>query len=196
MHEARPNAQPLSAINPPLDGSGSLEGWEAAGRLDIGNTWATMHRVSTLQRLWYGTSQTHCYLRLDLLPGAKPGIDCPPELHLIWFYPDRPGHNSPIPLSQLPERAPLNYLYRHHLNINLIEQSLRFEEAKAEFLWQPRISRTRLAIDRCIEIAIPWSDLRVQSGWSLNLVVLLARSQQFQSILPEDQMLEILVPSL
>jgi alpha-amylase/alpha-mannosidase (GH57 family) len=196
MHEARPNAQPLSAIHPPLDGSGSMTGWESAGRLDIGNTWATMHRVSTLQRLWYGTNASHCYLRLDLLPGAKPGIDCPPELHLIWFYPDRPGHNSPIPLSQLPQRPPLNYLYRHHLNIHLLERSIRFQEAKSELLWHPRISHTQIAIDRCIEIAIPWSDLRVQSGWSLNLIVLLARSQQFQSVLPEDQMLEILVPSL
>ena len=96
----------------------------------------------------------------------------------------------------MPQRPPLNYLYRHHLNIHLLERSIRFQEAKSELLWHPRISHTHIAIDRCIEIAIPWSDLRVQSGWSLNLIILLARSQQFQSVLPEDQMLEILVPSL
>lgn len=197
-HEARTNAQPLSPIAPPLDGSGSLQGWEAAGRLEIGGTWATMHRVSTIQRLWYGTSQTHCYLRLDLLPGAKPGIDCPPELHLIWFYPDCPGYNSPIPLAQLPQRPPLNYLYRHHLEIHLLERSLRFQEAIPDLQWQGLVSQAKIAIDRCIEIAIPWLDLGIQfdrgTPVTLNLILVLARSQQFQSVLPEDQMLEISLP--
>ena len=194
MHQARPNALPLHPLCPPLDGSGSPQGWEGAGRLEIGGTWGTMHRVSTIHRLLYGTSTSHLYLRLDLLPGATPGIDCPPELHLAWFYPDRPGHNSPIPLEQIPQRSPLNYLYRHHLTIHLLHKSLRFQEAKPQFLWQPRITHAQLAIDRSIELAIPWGDLRVEPGWDMRLILLLARSEQFQSVLLEDQMLPIQVP--
>ncbi|MEB3161745.1 MAG: glycoside hydrolase [Prochlorothrix sp.] len=186
--------QPQNFIHPIIDGRRDDNNWDAAGRLELGGSWGTMHRASAIQRLWYGVDQNYLYLRLDVLAGVKPGIDCPPELHLFCFYPDRTGHNSPIPLANLPNQAPLNYLYRHHLKIHLLYQSVRFLEAVEYSLWQPRISYAKVAVDECIELAVPWRDLEVGADWSLSLVLVLARNGQFQNYLPEDQLLTLRVP--
>lgn len=186
--------QPHNFIHPIIDGRRDDHNWDEAGRLELGGSWGTMHRASAIQRLWYGVDQSYLYLRLDVLAGVKPGIDCPPELNLFCFYPDRTGHNSPISLANLPNQAPLNYLYRHHLKVHLLYQSVRFLEAVEYSLWEPRISYAKVAVDECIELAVPWRDLGVGTDWSLSLVLVLARNGQFQNYLPEDQLLTLRVP--
>jgi alpha-amylase/alpha-mannosidase (GH57 family) len=186
--------QPESLIHPKIDGEGRVEDWSQAGRIELGGAWGTMHRASAIQRLWYGVDHDHFYLRLDLLAGAKPGIDCPPELHLFWFYPDRTGYNSPMPLSNVPSHSPLNYLYHHHLKIHLLRPLLGFHEAMEYSRWQACVTHAKVAIDQCIEVAMPWSDLGVGSEWSLALIVVLAKNGQFQNYLPEDRLVTLQVP--
>lgn len=187
--------QPQNFIHPVIDGRRDDHNWDEAGRIELGGSWGTMHRASAIQRLWYGVDHHYFYLRLDVLAGVKPGIDCPPELHLFFFYPDRTGHNSPIPLANVPPTPPLNYLYRHHLKVHLLYQSVRFLEAVEYSLWQPRLSYAQVAVDECIELAIPWGDLEVGSDWMVSLTVVLARNGQFQNYLPEEQLLTLRVPT-
>lgn len=71
---------------------------------------------------------------------------------------------------------------------------MRFLEAVEYSLWQPRISYAKVAVDECIELAVPWRDLEVGADWSLSLVLVLARNGQFQNYLPEDQLLTLRVP--
>ncbi len=185
---------PQSFIHPFIDGRGDEQDWAKAGRIEIGGARGTMHRSSDVQRLWYGVDHLNFYLRLDFKAGAEPGSDFPPELNLLWFYPNQTMHNSPIPLVDLPNEVPLNYLFHHHLGINLLTQTLWFQEAGEGLHWQSRMSRAQLGFDTCLELAIPWADLQIQPDWSLQLVLVLSDSGHYRSYLPEKALVPIGVP--
>ncbi len=154
-----------------------------------------MHQSSAIQRLWYGVDHLNLYLRIDFKSGAKPGVDFPPELHLLWFYPNRPGLISPAPLAELPDQPPLNYLFRHHLGVNLLTQSVWFQEAAELYQWHSRPNRARVAFNSCLEIAIPWADLSaIEPDWSLQLAVILADEGRYCTYLPEDSLILVDVP--
>ncbi len=153
-----------------------------------------MHRSSAIQRLWYGVDHLNFYLRLDFQAGVKPGVDFPPELNLLWFYPGRTMHNSPIPLVDLPAEAPLNYHYHHHLGINLMTQTLWLQEAGEEWRWHSRATRAQVGLDHCLELAIPWADLQTQPDWSLQMVLVLSDGGRYRAYVPEDAMVTIGVP--
>jgi hypothetical protein len=153
-----------------------------------------MHRSSAIQRLWYGVDHLNFYLRLDFKLGSKPGVDTPPELNLLWFYPDRPLRSSPIPLSELPDQAPLSYQFHHHLGINLLTQTVWFQEAVDGWHWHPRISRAQTGLDTCLEVAVPWADLPVEPDWSLRLLLVLSDGGRYHSAVPENRLVAINAP--
>jgi alpha-amylase/alpha-mannosidase (GH57 family) len=186
---------PLSYIHPLIDGRGDQQDWSLAGRIEIGGARGTMHRSSPIQRLWYGVDHRNLYLRIDFQTGTRPGVDFPAELHLLWFYPDRLVPISPAPIAELPDQPPLNYLFHHHLGINLLNQSHWFQEADEFCQWHSCLSRAQVAMDTCLEIAAPWTDLqRVEPDWSLRLVLILAEEGRYASYLPEKSLIPLNVP--
>lgn len=193
-HEARGDCRPQSFIHPVINGTGDEQDWDKAGRIEIGGARGTMHNSSAIQRLWYGFDHLNFYLRLDFKAGVRPGQDLPPELNLLWFFPNRTMHNSPIPLAEAPDIAPINYLYHHHLEINLLTQSVQFHEAAEHYQWLPRSSRTQAAMDSCLEIAVPWADLQVPPDYALQLVLVLSDEGRYHSYLPETTLIPIEVP--
>jgi alpha-amylase/alpha-mannosidase (GH57 family) len=193
-HVARLDHKPQGFIHPVIDGRGDEQDWEKAGRIEIGGARGTMHRSSPMQLLWYGVDHLNFYLRLDFQTGMKPGQDCPPELHLLWFYPERSLQNSPAPLTNLPDHPPVNYFYRHHLGIHLPTQSVWFQEATDHHQWQAQSTRAQVGLDRCLEIAVPWADLRIEPDWPLRLMLVLAESGQFREYLPEHTLVPIEMP--
>lgn len=194
IHEARGDHRPESFIHPTIDGIGDEQDWDKAGRIEIGGARGTMHQSTTIQRLWYGVDHLNFYLRLDFKTGILPGKGCPPELNLLWFYPDRQMQNSPIPLRNLPDEAPLNYLYHHHLGVNLLTMSTRFQEAGEEHQWHPRFSRAQVAFEQCLELAIPWADLQIEPDYPLRLTIVLSDNERYCSYLPENALIPIEVP--
>ncbi|MBE9181763.1 glycoside hydrolase [Oculatella sp. LEGE 06141] len=194
-HVAPGDHRPQSFIHPTINGRGDEQDWDKAGRIEVGGARGTMHRSSTVQRLWYGVDHLNFYLRLDFQAGSKPGVDLPPELHLLWFYADRPMANSPAPLVDLPDEAPLNYLFHHHLGINLITQSVWFQEAGEHHQWHSRMSRACIGLDSCLEVAIPWADLQsIEPDWAMRLVVMLADEGRYSSYIPENALIPVDVP--
>jgi alpha-amylase/alpha-mannosidase (GH57 family) len=193
-HEAKEDSRPQTFIHPALDGRGDEQDWDKAGRIEIGGARGTMHRSSVIQRLYYGWDHLNFYLRFDLMAGAKPGQDLPAELHLLWYYPGLPMPVNSIPLAKIPDRAPLNYLYRHHLGIHLSTRSLWLEEVRNDFIWHPKATRADVAIDRCIELAVPWADLQIEPDASLHLIAVLGDRGEFRSYLPENGLVNIQVP--
>ncbi|MEZ2319830.1 MAG: glycoside hydrolase [Microcoleus sp.] len=193
-HEAQGDHQPLSFIHPVIDGIGNEQDWDKAGRIEVGGARGTMHRSSAIQRIWYGVDHLNFYLRVDFNAGVRPGIDCPPELNLFWFYTDRTMHNSLIPLSDLPDTAPLNYRFHHQLGINLLTKSIRFQEAGERDEWHPHISRAQVGLDKCLEVAIPWADLQIMPDWSLRLIAVLSEGERYCSCLPFDSLIAIGMP--
>jgi hypothetical protein len=154
-----------------------------------------MHRSSSIQRLWYGVDHLNFYLRVDFKTAAQLGTDFPSELHLLWFYPDRPMPVSAPPIAELPDKAPLNYLFRHHLGINLLTQSHWFQEAGDFYQWHSRLSRAQVAIDSCLELAVPWADLQlVEPDWSLRLLVILADEGRYIDYLPDKSLIPVDIP--
>lgn len=193
-HEAIGDHRPQSYINPVINGLGNQQDWDKAGRIEVGGARGTMHRSSPIQRLWYGVDHLNFYIRLDFASGVRPGIDSPPELNLLWYYPDQTMHNSPIPLENLPDEPPLNYFFHHQLSINLLSKSIRFEEAVEFLQWSPRTSRIQMGLDKCLEIAVPWADLQVKPDWSLRLMMVLSEGESFCSYLPENALIAIDIP--
>jgi alpha-amylase/alpha-mannosidase (GH57 family) len=194
IHAARTDHKPEGFIHPAIDGKGDEQDWDKAGRIEIGGARGTMHNSSTIQRLWYGVDHLNFYVRVDFKSGIVIERDLPEELNLLWFYPDRTMHNSPIPLADVPDVAPLNYLYHHHLAINLPTESIQFREAGEHYQWHPRFTRTQVAMGRCLEVAIPWADLQVPPDYPLRLILVLADEGYFRNYLPENTLIPIDVP--
>jgi alpha-amylase/alpha-mannosidase (GH57 family) len=194
VHEARSEHKPEGFIHPIIDGKGDEQDWDKAGRIEVGGARGTMHNGSIVQRLWYGVDHLNFYVRVDFKAGAIPGKDLPPELNLLWYYPDRTMVNSSIPLAELPDSAPLNYLFHHHLEVNLLSQSVQFKEAGNDHLWYPRATRAQAALGTCLEIAVPWADLQVPPDYPLRLVLVLSDDGCFSSYAPENGLIPIDVP--
>jgi alpha-amylase/alpha-mannosidase (GH57 family) len=195
LHLDRSEHRPASFIHPVIDGNGDEQDWDKAGRIEVGGARGTMHRSSMVQRLWYGVDHLNLYLRIDFKAGAKPGVDFPAEVHLLWFYPDRPMFNSPAPIAEVPDQTPVNYLFHHHLGINLQTESLWFEEAGEHYRWTPHASRAQVAFNSCLEVAVPWADLQaVEPDWSLQLVIVSADEGSYVGYLPEDALIPVEVP--
>lgn len=187
----RPDHSPQGFIHPLINGIGDEQDWERAGRIEIGGARGTMHQSSPVQRVWYGVDHINFYLRLDFQVGVKPGAGCPPELHLLWFYPNRPGHNSPIPLADLPVTSPTNYLYHHHLGVHLTTETLWLQQAVEGYQWQARSCRAQVSLDQCLELAMPWADLQIEPDWGLRVILILADDGIFHSYLPEHMLIPI-----
>ncbi|MCL1468853.1 glycoside hydrolase [Argonema galeatum] len=194
VHEARGDHRPESFIHPVIDGVGDEQDWDKAGRIEIGGARGTMHRSSAIQRIWYGVDHLNFYLRLDFQTGVLPGKGCPPQLNLLWFYPDRTMPNSPIPLANLPEEPPLNYLFHHHLGINLLTNSLWFQEAGENHQWHDRPTRAQVGLESCLELAIPWADLHIEPDYPIRLILVLSEGDRFCSYMPENALIPIEVP--
>ncbi len=194
IHDLRGDHKPEGFIHPIIDGFGDEQDWDKAGRLEIGGARGTMHRSSEIQRVWYGVDHLNFYLRLDLRSGIQPGKDFPSEVNLFWFYPHQPMRNSPIPLANLPDHSPLNYLYHHHLGINLVTNSFWFQEAGENYQWYKRSLLGKVAYKKCLEVAIPWADLPTEPDWSLRLILVFSEAGRFSSYLPEDALIPIDTP--
>ncbi len=194
-HEAKTDDhRPQGFIHPLINGKGDQQDWDKAGRLEVGGARGTMHQSSAIQRLWYGVDHLNFYLRLDFKSGIQQGRDLPVHLNLFWFYPGQTMHNSPIPLQDLPDQSPMNYQMHHHLEINLLNLSLQFREAADNLQWQPRFTRAQVALDNCLEVAVPWADLQVPPDYPLRLVLVLSDQGRFSSYLPENTLIPIEVP--
>jgi alpha-amylase/alpha-mannosidase (GH57 family) len=193
-HEDGRNRRPQSFIHPYIDGFGDEQDWDKAGRIEVGGARGTMHRSSEVQRLFYGLDHLNFYLRLDFKAGVKPGNGLPPELHLFWFYSDIPRCNSPIPLADVPNLAPTNYRFHHHLGIDLLAGAIWLEEAGDNYQWHPKVSRASMAFNQCLELAVPWADLHIEPDYPLNLLAVLADNGKFQSHLPDSELIRLQAP--
>lgn len=193
-HEARGDRTPLSYIHPIINGIGEEQDWDKAGRIEIGGARGTMHRSSTVQRLFYGLDHRNFYFRFDFKAGVKPGEDLPGELHLFWYYPNVITHNSPATLSKLPDEAPLNYYFHHHLGINLVTESVWLEEAEEHFRWHTRACRAEAVFDKCLEIAVPWADLHIEPDYCLDVIAIFADRGEYRSYVPENKLVSLQAP--
>ena len=193
-HEVKGDRAPQSFIHPIINGIGDEQDWERAGRMEIGGARGTMHRSSTVQRIYYGLDHLNFYLRFDFKAGAELGTDIPGELHLLWYYPGKTNYNSPVPLENLPHEAPLNYDFHHHLAINLITESVKLTEAESGYNWRTRATRAEAVYDRCIEIAVPWADLHIDPDSPLEILAVFSDRGEYRSFAPEDKFIRLQAP--
>ncbi len=194
IHAAKGDRAPEGFIHPVIDGRGDEQDWDRAGRFEVGGARGTMHQSSAVQRLWYGYDHQNLYLRLDFQAGIKPGIDCPPELNLLWYYENHSTFNSPLPLVDLPDEAPLNYHFRHHLGINLLTKTVWFQEAGEHWKWHSRASRSSVALDNCLEVSIPWADLQMEPDSQLRVVAVMSDGGRYRQYFPENALIPVTIP--
>ena len=191
---SKTDRQPEGFIHPVIDGIPDKQDWERAGRIEVGGSRGTMHQASLVQRIFYGFDHLNLYFRFDFTTGVTPGQDLPEELHLFWYY---PGIKLPIniaPIEGIPDRSPVNHYFHHHLTVNLVSRSIWLEEVGTDFNWYARVCRGLMAFDRCLEIAIPWADLKVEPDYCLEIVAILATDGNFHSNLPDQRTISVIVP--
>ncbi|MDJ0571576.1 MAG: glycoside hydrolase [Pleurocapsa sp. MO_192.B19] len=193
-HQLKKEHLPESFIHPIIDGIGDEQDWDKAGRIEINGARGTMHCNGHVQRLFYGLDHLNFYLRLDFKVGGIPGQDLPSELRLLWFYPGITKHNSPMTLAGLPAREPSNYLFHHHLGINLLTESIWLEEAGENYFWHSKSTGAKMAFNQCLELAVPWADLDIEPDYPLQLVTVLADDGKFRSYLPENDWVRLQAP--
>ncbi len=193
-HDVHREHIPQSFIHPVVDGIGDEQDWDKAGCIEIGGARGTMHQSSALQRIYYGWDHLNFYIRLDTKRGVIWGEDLPSELHLLWFYPGVNWAISPAPIASMPEQEPLNYMFRHHIGINMISQALWFEEAVDYGKWSPRKSHAKMAYKHCLELSVPWDILHVKPDYRFQMVAILADDGEYISYAPENQFLTFQVP--
>ncbi|MBW4422566.1 MAG: glycoside hydrolase [Myxacorys californica WJT36-NPBG1] len=194
IHTSRGDHPPQGFIHPVINGQGDEQDWDKAGRIEVGGARGTMHRSSPIQRLWYGVDHLNFYMRLDFQTGVQPGKEIPPELNVLWFYANKTMHNSPIPLIDLPNEAPLNYQFHHHLGVNLMTQTVWLQEAGEHFTWHSRATRAQVGVGNCVEISVPWADLQIPPDSSLRIALVLSEGGRYREYLPENALVPISVP--
>jgi alpha-amylase/alpha-mannosidase (GH57 family) len=194
IHTVRGSHIPEGFIHPALDGRGNEQDWDKAGRIDLGGARGTMHESRAIQRLWYGVSHYNLFLRLDFKAGIKIGVDIPPELNLFWYYANQTMHNSPIPLVELPPQPPLDYHYHHHLGVNLLTRTIWLQEAIDHWRWESRATKTQMALDRCLELSLPWEDLGMEPDATLQLILVMSDGGRFRQLLLETGFISLTIP--
>ncbi|GAB4210653.1 MAG: glycoside hydrolase family 57 protein [Synechococcales cyanobacterium] len=194
-HDGMGDHLPQGFIHPTINGRVNDREWNQAGRIEISSR-GTMHRTSSIRKLLYGTDHFHFYLRLDF----SSVLQRPDQIGLFWFYPNRTGHNSPLPVENLPQQAPFSYLYHHGLWMHLSHEmgmgipKLTLLEAQAYNAWQPKHHHIQAAVDTCLELAVPWQDLGIQPGQETQWVVLTAESGTFREAIPPQTTIMVRVP--
>lgn len=194
VHTVRGNHIPEGFIHPIIDGIGDEQDWDKAGRIDLGGARGTMHQSSAIQRLWYGVNHHNLYLRLDFKSGVKIGLDVPPELNVLWYYANQTMHNSAIPLVELPSQSPLDYQYHHHLGVNLLTRTIWLQEAIDHFRWESRATKAQMALDRCLELSLPWADLEMEPDATLQLILVMSDGGRFRQLLLENGLISLTIP--
>ncbi|MDX2271490.1 MAG: glycoside hydrolase [Cyanobacteriota bacterium] len=197
-HDGLGDRLPQGFIHPTINGRPAEREWTQAGRVEIGAARGTMHRNASIRQLWYGFDHFHLYLRLDF----SSAVQHPQHLQIFWFYPNRVTVNSRIPLQGLPEEAPFNYSYRHMLHIQLRQrtagngsiQRTRFCQAAEYHQWQEVTHQIQAALDICLEVAIPWSNLAIQPGQDTQFLVLTTEGEIFQEAVPPKATIAVRVP--
>jgi alpha-amylase/alpha-mannosidase (GH57 family) len=192
-HNIPTNQRPEGFIHPIINGKADWQDWQNGGRIEINAVRGTMHQSSmAFQRLWYGLDHFNFYLRLDFSSSfSRANL---PTLHLCWFYPEQAYYNSPVAIAGLPDLAPLNYLFHHHLEVDLSTQSICLEQAIQGYRWQSVQTQAKIGLDDCLELSLPWSDLMTTPGNAVRLVILLSMDGLFQVSLPEYTTIPLDVP--
>jgi hypothetical protein len=113
---------------------------------------------------------------------------------LFWYYPGQTMYNSPLPLVDVPNVAPVNYSFHHHVGVNLLHGNTWLEEAAESHQWQERSHQIQMGLQQCLEIAVPWSNLHVQPDWPLEVLAVLTTDGHFVEYLPEDTLIPLQVP--
>ena len=194
QHDRKGDRLPQGFIHPIIDGIGDEQDWDRAGMIEIGGARGTMHRSSIVQKIFYGVDHLNFYLRLDFKAGTELGKDIPGELHLLWYYPGIQMYNSPAPLGELPQEAPLDYYFHHHLSINLLTESVWLAEAEADFRWHIRACRADVMYDKCLEISVPWADLHIDPDTPLEILAVFGDHGKYRSYVPENKFIQLQVP--
>jgi hypothetical protein len=101
---------------------------------------------------------------------------------------------SPTPLANILDKAPANYLFHHHLGIDLLSQSAWFQQAQESYFWQAKPHHSEVAYQQCLEIAVPWSDLQINPDANLNLLIILAEDGEFRELVLEEKSVVLQVP--
>lgn len=187
-HDSPGSRVPKALIQPEITGYAFEQEWHDAGCYEVGGARGTMHRASSVQRLWYGADQRYFYLRLDF------GAERPAVVQIYWFYPHLIHYNSNIDLRDRPGEGPVSYQFRHKFEIDLLHRHCQLFAAGEFNKWYPVPTSTRFALQECLEVAVPWDDLEITSGVHPQFVVVLARDGRFEAVIPETTTLEVQVP--
>lgn len=60
--------------------------------------------------------------------------------------------------------------------------------------WETRSSNAQVAIDKCLEIAVPWADLHLEPDYGLQMMLMFSDCGRYRSHLPAEGWISFQVP--
>jgi alpha-amylase/alpha-mannosidase (GH57 family) len=188
-HDGLEDHPPQGFIHPIINGHSNDQEWARAGRIHV-NTSGNRH--TGVRKLWYGCDHFHLYLRMDF----NLAEERPPHIRVYWSYPQTASiHPFTPPLSGTPDQPLLNYPFRHALQVFLWPNlQVKLLEAKDAHHWQEIPQQVHSALDTCLELSIPWTNLAIQPGRDIQFVVVVINQEEIKEVIPASNLLMMKVP--
>ena len=179
QEKPRPKREPADFINPILDGKVTdYFEWQGGGQYDVSETVGPMHRRGSIIRsFYYGFDLNNLYLRLDT--NIELSYESLRDLTIkINFF------------KEFPQQARIQMLENGNLALSLFD-IVQLEHREN---YQKLKDLTSVSYKKIIELSIPFVDLKAKVGQTIEMVIVLERSNMELERWPSHGTISFLVP--
>jgi len=179
QEKARPKREPVDFINPILDGKVTdYFEWQGAGQYDVSETIGPMHRrASIVKSFYYGFDLNNLYLRLDT--NMELSQENLRDMVIKFNF-----------LKESPQQATIQMLEEGKLGLSLFDLT-QVEDRES---YQKVKDLTSINYQKIIELCIPFVDLKVRTGQTIDLVIVLERNNMELERWPSRGTVRVTVP--
>jgi hypothetical protein len=80
------------------------------------------------------------------------------------------------------------------LEIDLNLQRLALRHSQPFLEWQDGPTNARAVLERCMEVALPWTDLHIASGDKVEFIIVQSTNNRFEKVFPAEGTLSLKMP--
>jgi alpha-amylase/alpha-mannosidase (GH57 family) len=179
QEKPHPKRQPVGLINPVLDGKvTNYFEWQGAGQYDVCETTGpTHHRASIIKSFYYGFDLNNLYLRIDT--SMQLSYEALKDLTIKINF-----------LKEFPQQARIQLLEGQNLGLSLFD----VVQQEGREVYQRLKDLTSINYQRIIELSIPFADLKLKVGQTVEIVLVLERDNIELERWPYQDTLSMVVP--
>lgn len=202
----KPLKEPGRNITPIIDGyPNENKEWSSAGCIDIPDG-PVLQENKLFNRIYYGQNDDNLYIRFDVNKYTVESNEVYKDPIIIYIYIKSYGESveyaSPVRIASKTNNIlpVLNDGYTHEINITLNEGSkhpFRLLKAIKNGLWRLHWNHNiKYAYNKIIEIEIPFDNIGVKCGESLDFLILTGNACMTENVYPKDIPLSLRRPQI